>query len=719
MNMSQTGISAVVIADAPAVDITPFLDLLRHADLLIAADGGGRHFAAHAIVPHLAIGDFDSLEPEVVERFAAADVEIVRHPAHKNETDLELALLTAIDRGVQTVYVLAALGGRPDQHLANLQLLTHPALARADVRLLHRGWEVFAIRDRAAINGAPDDLVSLLPMTDEVSGIVTEGLYYPLRDETLRLGPARGVSNRLVDRTAHVSIRSGILLCMHERGVRMWEWGHVKTQTLSHVRRFARSHGRDMAADDGRDLVIVSDFHLSAGYNRRTGAYDRHEDFFYDAAFGRFIDTLLQRAETEPRRWRLIILGDFTDFLQVDPPANGEHGLTSSVTTVAKLEIIARGHAEVFVALARFAAAGHPIELVIGNHDIEFIWPDVQRRFKELVSAHADRDLSALITFHPWLFYVPGVVYAEHGHQYDGVNSFTTLLEPTLPSDRSVIELPLGSFFVLYLFNRIERLDPFADNIRPVTRYLGWALRTHPVRAVGTLGYHVRFFLRVIRKTSHLTAEEQQARREQYRSAYLPGQTREVGLPLGVLDELDRMGAVPANSSRWRQLMVLLLQPLLPSAPVLAAIVALFQSQKRWLPGGRRFVWLVLGIAGLLWRERRVLRPVTNPASYMLLAAQRVHMLLDRYGLAVPAYVFGHTHIAEQSPLADADESPRYFNTGTWTPLVPLTFDLLSTRERFTFVQITRDPANGEVLPQLLLWNDAAGRAEPLPLLML
>lgn len=474
-----------------------------------------------------------------------------------------------------------------------------------------------------------------------------------------------------------------------------------------------------MAVDDGRDVVIISDFHLSAGYNRRTGAYDRHEDFFYDAVFGRFIDELLRRSQTEPRRWRLIILGDFTDFLQVDPPPNGDHGLTSSATTVAKLEMIARGHAEVFAALARFAAAGHPIELVIGNHDIEFIWPEVQRRFKQLVSDHADRDLSASITFHPWLYYVPGVLYAEHGQQHDGVNSFTTLLQPFLPSDRSVIELPLGSFFVLYLFNRIERLDPFADNVRPVTRYLGWALRTHPVIALGTLGYHVRFFLRVLRKTSHLTTAEQRARREQYRSEFLPRQAGEVGLPVDLLDELDRLGAVPANSSRWRQLMTLLLQPLLPSLPVLAALVAIFQSQKRWLPGGRRFVWLALGIGGLLFRERRMLRPVTERGSYMLLAAQRVHTLLDRYGLAVPAYVFGHTHMAEQAPLADDDQAPRYFNTGTWTPLVPLTFDLLNTRERFTFVQITRDPANGAVLPQLLLWNDAAGRAEPLPLLML
>ena len=125
----------------------------------------------------------------------------------------------AVARGAACIYVLAALGGRPDQHLANVQLLTHPALAQADVRLLHENWQTFTIRTTARIYGQPNDLVSLLPMTERVTGIVTEGLYYPLRGETLRLGPARGVSNVLVGATAQISVEDGILLCMHERGL--------------------------------------------------------------------------------------------------------------------------------------------------------------------------------------------------------------------------------------------------------------------------------------------------------------------------------------------------------------------------------------------------------------------------------------------------------------------------------------------------------------------
>lgn len=216
MNAVSQVRQAVVVADAPEADLAPFRQLIDQADLIVAADGGARYLLALNILPHLAVGDFDSLEAALLDRLVAAGVEVQRAPVHKNETDLELALLQALARGAICVRVLAALGGRLDMHLANLQLLTHPALAQADVRVLHAQWEIFVIRTHARLYGAAGDRVSLLPMTDVVAGIVTDGLYYPLRDEALRLGPARGVSNVLVDREARVAIRSGLLLCMHE-----------------------------------------------------------------------------------------------------------------------------------------------------------------------------------------------------------------------------------------------------------------------------------------------------------------------------------------------------------------------------------------------------------------------------------------------------------------------------------------------------------------------
>jgi thiamine pyrophosphokinase len=82
------------------------------------------------------------------------------------------------------------------------------------VRLLAASAEPSASAEPAAADlaGRPGDLVSLLPFGAAALGVTTDGLAYPLRDEPLRFGPARGLSNVRSGPLARVSLRSGRLL---------------------------------------------------------------------------------------------------------------------------------------------------------------------------------------------------------------------------------------------------------------------------------------------------------------------------------------------------------------------------------------------------------------------------------------------------------------------------------------------------------------------------
>lgn len=464
--------------------------------------------------------------------------------------------------------------------------------------------------------------------------------------------------------------------------------------------------------DDGRDLAIVSDLHLSAGYDDRTGAYDRNEDFFYDAAFARFLTDLERRADAEGRRWRLVILGDLFDFLQVDTEEGGA-GDTSEGVTLAKLSRVARGHRELFAALGRFAAR-FPIDVVAGNHDIELVHPVVQRRLVQLlVDASGSPAAREGVSFHPWIYYLPGVLYAEHGNQYDDVNSFATPLDPFVDGQ---VDLPLGSYFVTHLFNRIESIDPFADNVRPATGYLLWALQHRPVRTLATLGAHFHLLVTVLRRSKDLTPAQVRDRRVAYRAARLPAYAAEVGLSYETLAAIDRLASIPAMSDKLHQMRAILLAPLLEIAPAIGALVATYLGIGRLRPGLRGFSLFALGVAGLIWRERRSLQPV-HADRRMERIARRIRRILMREGKGVPVYVFGHTHAPEQSPLTKERRPPYYLNSGTWTPTVAATFELLSAREMFTFVQVTRERDTGRPIPRLMIWNDNAGRAEPLAFL--
>ncbi|NTU82925.1 MAG: thiamine diphosphokinase [Chloroflexales bacterium] len=206
---------AIVVANAPTFTAAPFRDLLARADLLIAADGGGNALHEAALTPHVVVGDFDSLRPAVLAAFAAAGATVIRFPPEKDETDLELALLYAVERGATQIDVLGALGGRWDQGLSNVALLALPELAGLRVRLLDQGQEAYLARGVTSIAGAVGETVSLLPVGGPARGVTTRGLRYPLAGAELRFERSRGVSNVIVTPPTQVQVEEGMLLVVH------------------------------------------------------------------------------------------------------------------------------------------------------------------------------------------------------------------------------------------------------------------------------------------------------------------------------------------------------------------------------------------------------------------------------------------------------------------------------------------------------------------------
>lgn len=210
----------VIIANGNPPDAGDIRRWLRPGDRLICADGGARAARALGLSPQAVIGDFDSLSEDDLRDLAQSGAALHRYPAHKDETDLELALTHAI-AGMAgepaEIVVLGALGGRLDQTIANVMLLAMPMLAGARVLIAAGNEQTFLITpdQPADLHGAPGDIVSLIPFGGDAHGVRAEGLEYPLRDESLIFGPARGVSNVMLGHRARVTIREGRLLCVH------------------------------------------------------------------------------------------------------------------------------------------------------------------------------------------------------------------------------------------------------------------------------------------------------------------------------------------------------------------------------------------------------------------------------------------------------------------------------------------------------------------------
>jgi thiamine pyrophosphokinase len=190
-----------------------------HFDIVVAADGGARHAAALGLNVDRVVGDFDSLPEEARDELARRGAAFLPSPAGKDETDLELALLDALQAGVKQAVVLAAAGGRLDMTLANVGLLLHPALRGMTIQLwIGLETAYLLLPPGGDILGDVGDRVSLIPLGGEARGITTHGLAFALAAETLTVGPARGVSNRVATPHPRVELASGALLVVHAPG---------------------------------------------------------------------------------------------------------------------------------------------------------------------------------------------------------------------------------------------------------------------------------------------------------------------------------------------------------------------------------------------------------------------------------------------------------------------------------------------------------------------
>ena len=189
---------------------------LAQGELVIAADSGASTALALGYVPAFVVGDFDSLVAEERAQLEQRGSQFFPALVEKDETDTELAIMTALDQGASRITLLGALGGaRFDHSIANILLLA--GFEGTPIEIVDGQACAWLLRGpgETQIEGKVGDLVSLLPLAGNAKEVETEQLYYPLHGETLQFGRPRGISNVLLGEQARVTVGEGLLLVIH------------------------------------------------------------------------------------------------------------------------------------------------------------------------------------------------------------------------------------------------------------------------------------------------------------------------------------------------------------------------------------------------------------------------------------------------------------------------------------------------------------------------
>jgi thiamine pyrophosphokinase len=183
-------------------------------DMVICCDGGVRHLKNLGLEPDLIIGDFDSVNEQLLEKYRKKGVPIKTYPKVKDETDTEIAANTAIELGASHVVLLGALGYRWDHSYANIMVLVKLAKQGINAVILDSNNQIQVSNTFLFLTGKKGQIISLLPLGEDVSILSTKGLRYPIENQKLPLDAPYGISNIFIEEKAEIKIKSGWLLAV-------------------------------------------------------------------------------------------------------------------------------------------------------------------------------------------------------------------------------------------------------------------------------------------------------------------------------------------------------------------------------------------------------------------------------------------------------------------------------------------------------------------------
>jgi thiamine pyrophosphokinase len=193
-------------------------DLIRknHYSMIIAADSGLNSADRLNLKLDFIVGDFDSVEPAVLQKYKELSTPIETFPTEKDKSDTQIAIELALMHNPSQIDITAATGSRIDHMLANIHLLMLPMQLGIKACILDINNRIYLKNESFVIKMTEQygKYISLLPFTEKVRGLTLKGFKYPLDNVILTAGSSLCISNEILDEEARILMTEGILLVM-------------------------------------------------------------------------------------------------------------------------------------------------------------------------------------------------------------------------------------------------------------------------------------------------------------------------------------------------------------------------------------------------------------------------------------------------------------------------------------------------------------------------
>ena len=179
---------------------------------IIAADSGANCLYEYNIIPHLLLGDFDSIDKKAFNYFKDNNCIIDVYPTEKDFTDTEIAVQKALSMKPKEIVLLGCTGSRVDHLLGNIGMLQICLENGVPSCLKDENNSIRLFDTPVTLKGSTGELFSVQSYGDEVVGLTIEGAKYPLNDYNLKIGQGISISNEFATSQVELKFKSGTLM---------------------------------------------------------------------------------------------------------------------------------------------------------------------------------------------------------------------------------------------------------------------------------------------------------------------------------------------------------------------------------------------------------------------------------------------------------------------------------------------------------------------------
>lgn len=190
---------------------------------VIAVDGGLEAAMRMNLVPEYIVGDFDTISKDILNHYREnPDITFRQFNPEKDFTDTHSAISLAMELGTLSIVILGGIGTRMDHSIANIQLLQMPLEQGIDAVLInsHNRIRLLGVkRKEIELKRSEYKYVSILPMTEVVTGLSLYGMKYPLKDYEMHMEQniSLGISNEIIKKQAVIRLQSGKIILIESR----------------------------------------------------------------------------------------------------------------------------------------------------------------------------------------------------------------------------------------------------------------------------------------------------------------------------------------------------------------------------------------------------------------------------------------------------------------------------------------------------------------------